>query len=210
MGENPSDVPSPRHPVETVSWLRVQEFLTRVNEKAEGDRFDLPTEAQWEYACRADSTTALYPTAKGDGTIKILGERNAPALDPIAWYGGNSAAAEGIRNGWDSSDWKEKQFNHQRASTQPVGLKLPNAWGLYDMLGNVWEWCLDRWGGYPAGPVVDPERCGQREGGGVSRVYRGGGWSSFARHVRCAIRLHNRAGSQGYYLGFRLVRVQES
>jgi sulfatase modifying factor 1 len=209
-GKNPSYFPSPRHPVETVSWLRVQEFLTRVNANAEGDRFDLPTEAQWEYACRADSDKALYPTAKGDGTIEILGERNAPALDPIAWYAGNSAVPEGIENGYEVSGWKQRQFNHQRASTQPVGLKLPNAWGLYDMLGNVWEWCLDRWGGYPAGSVVDPERCGEREGDGVSRVSRGGCWHYRARRVRCASRYHNRADFQGNYLGFRLVRVQAS
>jgi formylglycine-generating enzyme required for sulfatase activity len=210
MGKNPSYFPSPRHPVETVSWLRVQEFLTRVNEKAEGDRFDLPTEAQWEYACRADSKTALYPTDQGDGRIKILGEGNAPALDPIAWYGGNSAAAKGIENGYDVSGWKQRQFDHQRASTQPVGLKLPNAWGLYDMLGNVWEWCLDRWGGYPAGPEVDPERCGERGEDGVSRVIRGGSWRNHARNVRCALRDVYRAVLRDGNLGFRLVRVQDS
>ncbi len=210
MRKNPSYFQSPRHPVETVSWLRVQEFLTRVNEKAEGDRFDLPTEAQWEYACRADSETALYPTAKGDGTIEILGERNAPALDPIAWYGGNSAVAKGIQTDFDVSGWEERQFDHQRASTQPVGVKLPNAWGLYDMLGNVWEWCLDHWGGYPARPVVDPERCSEREGNGVSRVCRGGCWILLARFVRCASRVDYRADFQDFDLGFRLVRVQES
>ena len=210
MGKNPSYFQSPRHPVETVSWLRVQEFLTRVNAKAEGDRFDLPTEAQWEYACRADSKTALYPTDQGDGRIVIQGLNNAPALDPIAWYGGNSAAPMEIINAVDSSTWPEKQDPHQRASTQPVGLKLPNAWGLYDMLGNVWEWCLDRWGGYPAGPEVDPERCAEREGDDVSRVSRGGSWDGYARGVRCAYRNRLRAVFQAGNLGFRLVRVQAS
>jgi formylglycine-generating enzyme required for sulfatase activity len=210
MGKNPSYFQSPRHPVETVSWLRVQEFLTRVNAKAEGDRFDLPTEAQWEYACRADSKTALYPTDQGDGRIVIQGLNNAPALDPIAWYGGNSAAPMEIINAVDSSTWPEKQDPHQRASTQPVGLKLPNAWGLYDMLGNVWEWCLDRWGGYPAGPEVDPERCAEREGDDVSRVCRGGCWDGNARGVRCAYRGLFRADGQVFDLGFRLVRVQAS
>lgn len=209
MGENPSYFQSARHPVETVSWLRVQEFLTRVNLGSNEGRFDLPTEAQWEYACRADSKTAVYPTEQGDGTIEILGERNAPALDPIAWYGGNSAAAHGIDNGFDSVGWKEKQVNHQRASTQPAGLKLPNAWGLYDMLGNVWEWCGDRWVGYPATPVVDPDGCGERASH-VSRVWRGGCWDNHARFVRCAVRSNAPADSQGSLLGFRLVRVQDS
>jgi formylglycine-generating enzyme required for sulfatase activity len=210
MEENPSRFQSLRHPVESVSWLGVQEFLRELQRVAPDLHADLPTEAQWEYACRADSQTALYPTEQGDGTIEMRRDNDAPALDPMAWYGGNSAAPVEIKNAANSSTWPEKQYPHTRASTQPVGSKLPNAWGLYDMLGNVREWCLDRWGRYEAKLEVDPERCGEREGHDVSRVSRSGSWLSDARGVRCAYRDGYRADFQGYYLGFRLVRVQET
>ncbi|MFM8223601.1 MAG: formylglycine-generating enzyme family protein, partial [Planctomycetaceae bacterium] len=170
MEANPSRFKHDDHPVENVSWNRVQEFLKRLNGQVPNLNAGLPTEAQWEYACRAGSQTAVYPTAVGDGAIEIVGLHKAPALDPIAWYGGNAVAPAGIKNAGNSSDWKEKQIQHNKASTQPVKGKLPNAWGLYDMLGNVYEWCRDESRSYRSEHLTDPGE-GQEGGtGGGPRV----------------------------------------
>ena len=143
MGSNPSNFKGPKNPVEQVSWDDCQEFLDKLNAKAggQGGKFVLPTEAQWEYACRAGSTGKF---CFGDDE-KQLGE--------YAWYDENS----------DSK-------------THPVGEKKPNAWGLYDMHGNVWEWCQDWYGAYGAEAVDDPS--GPTTGSG--RVFRGGGWNNAA------------------------------
>ncbi|MFP4309678.1 MAG: SUMF1/EgtB/PvdO family nonheme iron enzyme, partial [Desulfococcaceae bacterium] len=153
MGENPSNFQNcgAECPVERVSWNDAKEFIDRLNELDSKNRYRLPTEAEWEYSARAGTETALY-----NGPIEILGDRNAPALDPIAWYGGNSGVE--YEGGWDSSGWPEKQYGHQRAGTHPVGLKEPNPWGLHDMIGNVWEWCSDWYGAdyYAKSPVENP------------------------------------------------------
>ncbi|MCY2962911.1 MAG: SUMF1/EgtB/PvdO family nonheme iron enzyme [Planctomycetota bacterium] len=201
MGENPSQFVNPRRPVEQVAWNDVVQFVRKLNGMIKHLNLSLPTEAQWEYACRAGTTTALYT-----GEIEILGENNAPALDAIAWYGGNSGVDFELDNGWDSSGWKEKQFDHDKAGTHPVGLKHPNAWGLYDMLGNVWEWCADGQRPYSAAPQPNPVGPSDH---GAPRVIRGGSWSGNARIVRAAYRNQYSPGDQGVSLGFRLVRVQE-
>ncbi len=197
MGDNPSHFKNCGGdcPIESVSWEDVRVFLEKLNKKAGSHPYRLPTEAEWEYACRAGTTTALY-----SGPIEILGENNAPALDPIAWYGGNSGVD--YEGGWDSSGWKEKQYPHKRAGTHPVKQKEPNAWGLYDMIGNVWEWCADWYGDYPDGPVTDPSGLSS----GSSRVFRGGSWSFDARYCRSAYRGGYGPGPRGYPLGFRLAR----
>ncbi|MCY2966247.1 MAG: formylglycine-generating enzyme family protein [Planctomycetota bacterium] len=209
MQKNPSRFVDSRRPVEQASWLDVQEFIERLNKAVPLLRARLPTEAEWEYACRAGCESALYRTPGATGQIEILGERNAPALDAIAWYGGNSGVDFELKNGYDTSDWKEQQFPHKQAGTHPVGQKLPNGWGLFDMLGNVWEWCDDEWSEYPVGEVVDPTHPGDRKQKVVPRVIRGGSWNDRARLVRCAVRYRRHAESRNVYLGFRLVRVQE-
>jgi formylglycine-generating enzyme required for sulfatase activity len=119
-----------------VSLTDATEFCKKLSEKTR-QAVRLPTEAEWEYACRAGTATA-YSFGDADS-----------ALGDYAWYGSNSGN-----------------------TTHPVGQKKPNAWGLYDMHGNVWEWCADWYGSYPTGAVTDP----QGAASGTSRVLRGGSW----------------------------------
>ncbi len=135
--------------------------------------YRLPTEAEWEYACRAGSTT---PFANGDITELYCAED--PNLDAMGWYCYNS-------NG----------------QTQPVGQKQPNAWGLYDMHGNVYEWCWDWYGAY-VGDAVDPTGPAT----GDARVLRGGAWDGGARYCRSANRLYYPPSTMNTISGFRLVR----
>ena len=167
MGSNPSyfDECGSDCPVERVSWDDVQEFVQKLNEREGGERYRLPTEAEWEYAARAGTT----------------GDRYAAILDLIAWYSGNS----GNR-------------------THLVGQKAPNAFGLHDMLGNVWEWVQDWYGGYPGGSVTDP----RGPGSGSDRVIRGGSWLYGARYCRASFRYYNTPGGRTGGLGFRLLRTK--
>ena len=155
MGKNPSHFKGKSLPVENVTWDACQDFCEKC--KQLGMPVQLPTEAQWEYACRAGTT-----------------EDYAGNLDEMAWYD--------VING-----------------PRPVGKKKANAWGLYDMHGNVWEWCQDWFGDYPKGSVTDPT--------GVSssffRVARSGGWDNSAGFCRSANRIYSKPDRQG--VGFRCV-----
>ena len=195
MGYNPSEFSSCGNdcPVEQVSWNDCQEFIRKLNQKEGGTKYRLPTEAEWEYACRAGTETALY-----NGPIRILGENNAPALDPIAWYGGNSCVS--YSGGYDCSGLKETQRSCSRCGTHPVGQKQPNAWGLYDIIGNVWEWCQDWYGGYPGGSVTDPEGPSY----GEYLVFRGGSCSYNASSCRSANRSALTPDFQLGSIGFRV------
>jgi len=204
MGDNPSRFKTPDRPVEDFSWDGAQGFITAINRKIPGLGLSLPSEAQWEYACRAGTDTAIY-----SGDLEILGKHNAPALDPIAWYGGNSGKDFELDNGDGCSNWKERQYpQYKRAGSHPVALKQANAWGLYDMLGNVWEWVEDGWhadyqdapGDGRAWTTGDP---GDR---GAERVVRGGGWLDGARGVRAAYRDRGQPDVRDDDLGFRCAR----
>ena len=173
MGNNPSFFfKGPKNPVEQVSWDDCQKFLGKLNAKsaAGAGKFQLPSEAQWEYACRAGSKTRY---SFGDDETR---------LGDYAWYDKNS-------------DNK----------THSVGEKKPNAWGLYDMHGNVWQWCQDSWkdGYYKESPVDDPTG----PTGGSNRVIRGGGWISPAWYCRSALRNGNLPGFGNFNLGLRVSRV---
>ncbi len=176
MGSNPSYYQgdkvkgdSSRHPVEMVSWEDAVEFCKRLSdlpeEKQAGRVYRLPTEAEWEYACRAGSKTAY---SFGD---------ESGSLGDFAWFYDNSGS-----------------------KTHPVGEKKANAWGLYDMHGNVWEWCSDRYANYPLGALADPAGPAQ----GWYRVYRGGSWSRKAADCRCARRDGNSPSLRFRYIGFRV------
>ena len=196
-GENPSYFQSLQRPVEQVSWHDTQQFINALNKQIPGLLLRLPTEAQWEYACRAGTSTATYA-----GDLTILGERNAPMLHEIAWYGGNSGKDYELDKGWVSSAWDGTQFKNSKSGSREVGLKRANAWGLYDMLGNVWEWCRDGRRNYREETERDPIG---PDGG--SRVIRGGAWFNDARYVRAAYRGADSPGVRRYYLGFRCALV---
>jgi formylglycine-generating enzyme required for sulfatase activity len=167
MGHNPSRFKgNPNRPVEYVSWDDVQGFLRKLTEREGEQDYRLPSEAEWEYACRAGTETPRYH----------------PNLKAIAWYDANSGG-----------------FFRGRQS-QPVGKKLPNAWGLYDMLGNVSEWCHDGKREYTADTVIDPMG---PTGAGADRIVRGGTWRGGAQGVRAAGRGWPRPGYRYGSLGFR-------
>ena len=199
MGSNPSYFKNCGDdcPVEQVSWNDVQKFISKLNQMEKSDKYRLPTEAEWEYACRAGSTAAVYT-----GNLLINGKNNAPALNGIAWYGGNSCVA--YSGGYKCSEWKERQYSCSNCGTHPVAVKKPNSWGLYDMIGNVWEWCQDRKYYNPSDYVTEPTGSSKS----LIRVSRGGSWISLARYCRSGNRCEFTPNYRNLYLGFRLLRNQ--
>ena len=194
-------------PVYNLTWFEAVEFCKRLTaqEKAagripDGYEFRLPTEAEWEYACRAGTDT-IIPNRK---TYEIMGVNNIPALDDIAWYGGNSSVGMGDGRGVDTANWKEKQYPGGRAFAREVKGKQPNNWGFYDMIGNVGEWCYDIYGRY-SDNITDP--VGASFVGAsfrIGRVLRGGSWLVAARFCRSARRAAEKPHYRRYDVGFRV------
>lgn len=165
MGKNPSEHVGPQLPVERVSWNDCQLFLQRLD-SITGLPFRLPTEAEWEYAARGGRLSRQTQYAGSD------------SLSLVAWYYNNSGQAF-LTTSWSFQDQLD---NH--CSTHDVGTTKPNELGLYDMSGNVWEWCQDWYFTYSAEPQVNPR--GPLEG--IRRVARGGSWAHADRYCRLARR----------------------
>jgi formylglycine-generating enzyme required for sulfatase activity len=179
MGANPSRFKGAKNPVEQVSWDDCQKFIGKLNGLGvapSGFKFSLPTEAQWEYACRAGTTTPF-----SFGGVLNGDQANCDGNDP---YGTGT---------------KGKYLK----KTTEVGSYPANAWGLYDMHGNVWEWCSDWYGDYPVRHVTDPLGASS----GSDRVNRGGSWNCFARYCRSADRCRLTPDYRLNFLGFRLSLV---
>jgi len=165
MGTNPSCFEGDDRPVEMVTWHDAKEFCRKLSEK-EGRTYRLPTEAEWEYACRAGTTTEYYWGDRVD--------------DAYLWYRDNSDG-----------------------QTHPVGQRVPNPWGLFDMSGNVWEWCEDQYDrNYH---IISPETDPMGPPRGSRRVARGGCWFLSAFYARSSNRNHYGGMDSLYYIGFRIV-----
>ena len=166
MGNNPSTIKGTTLPVTNISWDDCQEFIKKLNAKTHGG-FRLPTEGEWEFACRAGTITAY---SFGDEiTPKKANYRDSKIGEPVA-----------------------------------VGSYKPNAFGLYDMHGNVWEWCEDWFGDYPTGAVADP--VGPAEG--KDRILRGGSYTSDVSTARSYYRLTGLPTFRINFAGFRLARTK--
>jgi formylglycine-generating enzyme required for sulfatase activity len=169
VGSVPSNWKDGDQPVENVSWEEAVEFCRKLSdmpeERTAGRVYRLPTEAEWEYACRAGTTTQY---SFGDDETR---------LGDYGWFDGNSGS-----------------------KTHAVGQKMPNAWGLYDMHGNVWEWCSDWYGAYSDGAVTNPQGLSS----GSDRVRRGGSWLNSASICRSAYRRGPSPSNRRDILGFRL------
>jgi len=184
MGTNPSHFKGDQRPVEQVSWQDSRDFATKLNALLPGLYAALPTEAQWEYACRAGTQTAFH-----DGSACTEPSGEDPALNKLGWFDKNS---EG-----QTHAVKEKQ--------------APNAWGLHDMHGNVWEWCRDAWDekAYAKRGKITPDPETKDDDESAVRVVRGGSWGGRALVCRAAFRGRGRPGLRDDFLGLRLAAGQE-
>jgi formylglycine-generating enzyme required for sulfatase activity len=189
MNQNPSQFKGNENPVESVSWFDAVKFCNALSEQyglapaytIDGDTvtwntesrgFRLPTEAEWEYAARGGQSGSL-------GELGKAGYAGGLTAGDVGWYGANSGRR-----------------------TQPVRKKLPNELGIYDMSGNVWEWCWDWYGDYPADSVYNPEGLSS----GRNRVFRGGAFFNPVNQLRVSFRVGNPPSSKANSVGFRIAQ----
>lgn len=177
MGDNPSEFKENENPVENVSWNDAQAFIAKMNGMKAELKLCLPTEAQWEYACRAGTATPFSWGEQIDSSLV-----NCDGVVPY-------------NNG------RESEYRGQTVAVKALPC---NDWGLYQMHGNVWEWCQDGYGDYPSQPVIDP----QGPESGAYRVLRGGSWLRYGRSCRSAARSDLDPSHRADNIGFRLTRSQ--
>ena len=176
LDPDPSHFKGENRPVESITWNQAIEFCDRLSTKT-GRTYTLPSEAQWEYACRAGTQTAF-----------VFGDMVTPELANYNWttsYNGSP---------------KRSSYHHE---TQPVGIYPANAWGLYEMHGNVWEWCLDDWHKNYQGAPIDGSAWTDQNSSTTAKLLRGGSWYDDAWVTRSADRLRRDIGNYGY--GFRVL-----
>jgi formylglycine-generating enzyme required for sulfatase activity len=192
VGENPSVNKGENLPVENVSWEDAQEFIDALNELKDGYIYRLPTEAEWEYAARAGG--------KGEASND---------LDAIAWTGDNSGLKQ-LDTAYlfeiDKQNYRKKLIANGN-QTHPVGQKKPNKWGLYDMQGNVWEWCQDWYSPDYYSESAETNPRGPESG--TQKVNRGGGWYSPPDRCQTVNRSRDEPNKRLFHLGFRLVRTKQ-
>jgi formylglycine-generating enzyme required for sulfatase activity len=189
MGENPSDFKGSSLPVEFVFFNDAREFCRKLSQQ-EGVTYRLPTEAEWEYACRAGTTTKYYWGDSGSEYYR---------------YGNFADRSYGEKYHW--VDWIDKSQDDGHTETSPVGSFPPNAWGLYDMSGNVWEWCQDWYDNtyFIESPRKDPTG----PPSGNDRVLRGGSWNYGPWSMRSSNRDNGSPDVGAHMVGFRVVREVE-
>lgn len=183
MGNNPSFFGgNPNHPVEQISWNDCQQFLEKLNAmKLSHLTYRLPTEAEWEYACRAGTQSRYSFGDVLECEDYNVNEMYCEIMDQYMWWAGNNTA--------------------NNEGTKEVGLKLPNPWGLYDMHGNIMEFCYDWYGEHPYNLVIDPT--GSQNGN--SKTYKGGSWNLVATSSRSAWRNQIGKDTRSNTIGFRIV-----